>query len=274
MTVPSLDKLRERSDDRLAGRVALVTGGAGGIGQWIALGLAAAGAAVAVTSRDIDRLSGTLEGIAELGGEAEPIGLDIREADSVDAAVEQTLARFGKLDILVANSGIGGPTSPLWEVEPEDWDETFDINVRGTYLTVRAAVRQMIDAQAGGSIVVIGSMTGKRPLLNRTPYAASKLALVGMVRTLATELGPHGIRANVVSPGFVLGDRLDWLLAAQAQAQQRPEDDVRADAADQAPLRRFVNPADIAHAVVHLASDDAAAVTGIDHNVTAGLVMY
>ena len=258
----------------LAGRVALVTGAARGIGRRIAVRLAAAGAEVGLTSRDLDMLAGTVEEIEAAGGRATGCRLDLLDPTGADEAVAHTLAQFGALDIVVANSGVGGPTAPLWEIEVDDWDTTFDVNVRGTWLTLRAATRHMLDAGTAGSVVVIGSLTGKRPLIDRAPYTASKAALIGLVRAYATELGPKGIRANLVSPGFVAGERLDWLVTGQAQARGIPEEAVREELAGVAPLRRFVSPDDVAETVLFLASDAAAGITGTDVNVTAGVVMY
>lgn len=258
----------------LDGRVALVTGAARGIGQRIAVRLATAGADVAVTSRDPAALSGTVEEIEAAGSRAATSQLDLLDPDGAASAVTRAVEQLGGLDVVVANSGVGGPTAPLWEVDVDDWDQTFDVNVRGTWLTLRAATRHMIDAGTAGSVVVIGSLTGKRPLVDRSPYVVSKSALIGLVRSYATEVGPMGIRANLVSPGFVSGERLDWVIAGQAASRGLPEDEVRDELAALAPLRRFVSPEDVAETVLFLASDTAAGITGTDVNVTAGVVMY
>lgn len=259
---------------QLDGRVALVTGAARGIGRRIAVRLAAAGADVGITSREPEQLDGTIGEIEATGGRAEPIALELLDPDGADGAADRTVERFGSLDVLVANSGTGGPTTPLWEVTLGDWDETFGVNVRGTWLAMQAATRRMIAAGTPGSIVVIGSLTGKRPLVNRSPYAASKAALIGLVRTFAAEAGPLGIRANLVSPGFVSGERLDWVVAGQASASGLSEEEVRDELTTAAPLRRFVAPEEVAETVVFLASDAAAGITGADVNVSAGVVMY
>lgn len=257
----------------LAGRSAFVAGGASGIGRAIALRLAEAGAGVVITSRDPDRMGSTLEELRSLGVHAHGVALDLTDVESPDRAFADAVELVGPIDIVVANSGIGGPTAPLWELEVADLQETLDVNVRGTFLVLRAATRHMIP-RSRGSIIVIGSMTGKRPLLNRTPYAASKMALVGLVRTLAAETGPHGIRVNLVSPGFVSGPRLDWVVSGQAASRGMSEDAIRAEMTADTPLRRFTRPEDVADTVVHLAGDRAAGITGADINVSAGLVTY
>jgi NAD(P)-dependent dehydrogenase (short-subunit alcohol dehydrogenase family) len=129
-------------------------------------------------------------------------------------------------------------------------------------------------ARRSGSVVVIGSVTGKRPLVNRTPYAASKTALIGLVRTLAWEVGSSGVRVNLVSPGGVEGARIDWVLEQQAVSRGITVEQARAEFAGGAALQRLTSPQDVADAVAFLASPRAAAITGEDLNVSAGLVMY
>ena len=129
-------------------------------------------------------------------------------------------------------------------------------------------------AQHSGCIVIIGSMTGKRPLFGRTPYAASKMALVGLARTLAWEVGSYGIRVNVISPGGVEGERIEWVIRKQAEAKGISIDEARREFTSSSPLGRLVPASDVAEAAVFLASDRAASITGEDLNVSAGTVMY
>jgi NAD(P)-dependent dehydrogenase (short-subunit alcohol dehydrogenase family) len=129
-------------------------------------------------------------------------------------------------------------------------------------------------ARGAGSVVVIGSMTGKRPLVGRAPYAAAKTGLIGLVRTLAWDAGPAGVRVNLVSPGPVAGERLDRVLRGQAAARAITEEQARSDFAAASPLQRFATEADVARAVRFLCSDDAAAITGEDLNVSGGTVMH
>ncbi|GAA2826167.1 hypothetical protein GCM10010522_50000 [Kribbella solani] len=123
--------------------------------------------------------------------------MDVSDEQSVRRFGRETRERFGVPDVVVCNSGVGGPSGLLWELELADWEQTFDVNVTGTFLTLREFMPGMIE-RGSGSAVLIGSMTGKRPLAGRTPCAASKLALVGLARTLALEAGPDGVRVNVV----------------------------------------------------------------------------
>lgn len=197
---------------------------------------------------------------------------DVTSLGELEELAAATLERFGAVDALVANSGIGGPSGPLWELDPAAWEETFAVNVTGVFLTCRSFLPWMIER--GGSVVVIGSMTGKRPLRGRSPYGASKMALVGLVRTLALEAAPFGVRVNLVSPGLVAGDRIEWVFRAQAEARGLTVEQVREEFLRQIPTGRLVEPSEVADVVVQLALTGNSAVTGIDVNVTGGMVMY
>jgi NAD(P)-dependent dehydrogenase (short-subunit alcohol dehydrogenase family) len=258
---------------RLQGKVAVVTGGGRGIGRAIALAYAAEGARVALAARSADKLDEVVELIKHGGGSALAVPTDLREPAQVSRLADTVASELGDVDVLVNNSGIAGPTSVLWEIELEDWEETLRVNLTGTFLCCRAFLPAMIGRRSG-SVVVIGSVTGKRPLHGRTPYAASKLGLVGLVRTLAWEAGAYGVRVNLISPGAVAGQRLDRVIEAQAVAKGITLEAARQELSSGSPLERFVAPEDIAQAAVFLASDAAASVTGEDFNVTAGLAMY
>ncbi|HEY0755405.1 MAG TPA: SDR family oxidoreductase [Ktedonobacteraceae bacterium] len=211
--------------------------------------------------------------VTALGCEALAVPTDIREAQSVEALASQTLAHFQRADILVNNSGVAGPTAPLWEITPEAWEDTFAVNVTGTFLCCRAFLPHMIQ-QNSGCIVITGSMTGKRPLLGRTPYASSKLALVGLARTLAWEIGKYGIRVNVISPGPVEGARIEMVFRKQADIKGVSVDEVREAFLRDSPLHQLTLADDVAATAVFLASDQANSITGEDLNISAGITMY
>jgi 3-oxoacyl-[acyl-carrier protein] reductase len=230
---------------RLTGKVALITGGARGIGAATAQRLASEGASVAITDLDI-------EGAPE---QALAIQCDVTDRADVEAAVERTVAELGSLDILVTCAGITRDNL-IHKLSDDDWDGVITTHLRGTFLAAQAAQRHMVP-QRSGKIVVISSTSalGNR---GQTNYAAAKAGIQGMAKTLAIELGPFGINVNCVAPGFV------ETRMTQAIAERTGQDweQIKAAEAEQIPLRRIGRPEDIASAIAFLCSDDAAWVSG------------
>ena len=254
-------------------RVVVVTGAGRGIGRELALAFAGEGADLVLAARTEPALHETRQAIEELGRQGLVVPTDISQPADVQNLADEALGHYGHVDVLVNNSGIGGPSAQMWDIDPSDWKETFDINVTGTYLCCRAFLPSMIERRSG-SIVIIGSMTGKRPLWGRSPYAASKLALVGLARTLALETGPFGVRVNVISPGAVEGERIEWVIRQQAEGRGISVEEARAELAGGSPLKRLVPPSDVAAVALFLASEKSGSITGEDVNVSAGLVTY
>jgi NAD(P)-dependent dehydrogenase (short-subunit alcohol dehydrogenase family) len=259
--------------------VAVVTGANRGIGRAIAVAFAAAGYTVLASARDPASLADTVaeaekaaaaEKAGPGGGTAMAAAGDVRDEASM-AALAAVAEDLGPVHVVVANAGVAGPTAPLHEITLEQWRDTIATDLDGVFLTFRAFVPGLI-AQRSGSLIAISSMTGKRPLHSRTPYAAAKMGVIGLVRTLATELGPYGVRVNAVSPGYVAGPRMDVVVRRQAEVRGVPEEQVLAEVSSGSPLGQIVSAQDVAAACVYLAS--APAITGEDLNVTAGVVMY
>lgn len=257
----------------MADRVVIVTGASQGIGAAIATGFASDGDHVVLAARNEEALQEIAVTVSEAGGTPMPVVTDVTDPGSVEKMVRTVMAAHGRVDVLVNNSGVAGPSGRLWELDLEEWKSTFEVNVFGVYSTTRAVLPVMID-RGSGSVVIVGSITGKRPLYGRSSYATTKAALIGLTRTLAVETGPANVRVNLVSPGFVAGPRLDWVIDAQAAARGVSPDEVRAEFEAESPLGRLTQPEDVARAVVFLASDDAAGMTGVDLNVNSGAVMY
>jgi NAD(P)-dependent dehydrogenase (short-subunit alcohol dehydrogenase family) len=253
-------------------RVAVVTGANRGIGRAIAVALAADGFAIAATARDPATLTDTLEEVEKAGAATLALACDVRDEQSV-ATMAATAETLGPVHTVVANAGIAGPTAPLHKMSLQQWRDTLVVDLDGVFLTFRAFVPEMI-ARSGGSLIAISSMTGKRPLHGRTPYAAAKMGVIGLVRSLAVELGPHGVRVNAICPGPVAGPRIDDVIRAQAAALGVSEDEARAAFTGSSPLGRLVEADEVGRACAFLASDAATAITGEDLNVTAGIVMY
>ncbi|MEM9777175.1 MAG: SDR family oxidoreductase [Chloroflexota bacterium] len=257
----------------LRDKIAVITGGGQGIGREIALEFARQGADVVLAARTQAKLDVVAAEIRQIGRRALAIPTDLRNVAEVDALRNKTLAGFGRCDVLVNNSGIAGPVLPHWEIDPADWQNTFDINVNGVFYCNRAFIPGMLE-HGSGNIIIIGSMTGKRPMLHRTPYTAAKMALVGMVRTLAWDLADSGVRANLISPGAVAGERMERSFAAQGVAQGISTDQAREQFTGVSPQKMLTDPKDVAHTAVFLASDMSGSITGEDVNVSAGVVMY
>jgi NAD(P)-dependent dehydrogenase (short-subunit alcohol dehydrogenase family) len=253
--------------------VAVVTGGNRGIGREIALGFARAGAAVAICGRDETALAQVGAELRSLGAASVTRRCDVSDPAAVETFGAAVLGELGTPTVVVAGSGIAGPTKPLHEIEPEEWNECVAIDLTGVYLTFRRFIPSMLE-RGSGSLIAISSMTGKRPLAGRTPYAASKLGVIGLVRTLALELGRHGIRVNSVCPGAVAGPRIEDVLEKQARILGISVDEARARMTEPAALKRLVTADEVVDACLFLASDASTGISGEDLNVSAGLVMY
>ena len=245
----------------LANRVALVTGGSRGIGRAAAIGLAEAGAAVAVHyHRQADAADRVVEAVRGAGGDALAAAAAISDGDAVARLIETVVDRWGRLDILVCNAGIWKEVA-VEQMSEAQWDETIDINLKGMYLCTHHAVPYLI-ATGGGVIVNVSSTAGQRGEPLHAHYAASKGGMISWTKSVAGELARHGIRVNCVAPGWVETD-----MAADALA--RDGDKIFAGI----PLGRAGRPEEIASVICFLASDLAAYMTGEVVNVNGGSVL-
>ncbi|WP_250137780.1 SDR family NAD(P)-dependent oxidoreductase [Halorientalis salina] len=252
---------------------AIVTGGGRGIGQAICVELAAEGFDVIVADIDEDAMDETADLIEAEGQRAYPVYTDLGDEDSVESTVEEAVSEFGSIEALVNNAGIAGPTAPCEEVESDEWAQTVAVNLTGPFTMCRAVLPHMKTA-GYGRIVNIASVTGKRPLVNRTPYATTKMGLIGFTRTLAAEVGADDVNVNAVCPGSVDGPRIKRVFEKQAEATGRTYDAVRGDVEAESPRNELVAREDVADLVAFLCSDRADRITGQDINVSAGKVMY
>ncbi|WP_290811479.1 SDR family NAD(P)-dependent oxidoreductase [Halovivax sp.] len=253
-------------------RTIVVTGASGGIGRAISLELLANGANVALAARS-DGIEETAS-LADAGDRALPVRTDVTAESSVEALVEETVSTFGGIDGVVNNAGIAGPTAPVTEVDADDWDRTMAVNARGPFLVTKHAAPHLVESDRG-SVVTISSISGKRPLEDRTPYAASKMAVIGLTRTLAFELGDDDVTVNAVCPGATTGPRIDRVIERQAERRGLGyEEAKRAVFTDDAALGELVDPEDVAEMVSFLLGPKGRHITGQDINVDGGTVWY
>jgi len=247
----------------LQDRTALVTGAGSGLGRAIARSAAAAGARVILVGRNAGKLRSVSAGLP---------GSRVACCDVSDPADVSALAAEladETVSLLVNNAGTGGPVAPLHAIEAAEWDEVFTSNVRSVFLMCKAFLPPMLE-RGSGDIINIASVTGKRPLIRRTPYAASKMAVLGLTRTLAFEAGPRGVSVNSLSPGPVRGDRMRRNFALEAQASGRTEEEAEHEFVSRSALGRLVEEEEVGRAVV--AMTQMAGLCGADIDLSAGMI--
>lgn len=251
----------------IVGRTALVTGAGNGLGRAISAALVRAGARVVLVGRERGKLEETQ---GTLGDRA-----DATRIAQVDVADEASVARLAheladeEISILVNNAGIAGPVAPLVEVGVADWDEVFAVNVRGVFLMCRAFLPAMV-GRGAGDVINLASVSGKRPLAGRTPYCASKMAVLGLTTTLGAEVGPSGVRVNSLSPGPVRGPRMERNFRLEAERRGITTAQAEAEFAGRATLNRLVEEDEVGAAVVAMLQ-----MTGLhcaDIDLSAGMV--
>ena len=243
----------------LENKIALVTGAARGIGQAIALQLAADGADLALCDVKAEWLEDTAAKVKALGRRAESYAMDVANGAAVGEAVAKVLADFGRIDVLVNNAGITRDTL-LMRMSEEDWDAVLDINLKGAFLVTKAVVKPMMK-QRSGAIVNIASVVGIMGNPGQANYTASKAGLIALTKTTAKELGSRNVRVNAVAPGFIRTAMTDKLAEPVKEAMLK-----------MVPLGRLGEPEDVAKAVAFLASDAAAYVNGQTLAVCGGMV--
>ncbi|MBX5481675.1 MAG: 3-oxoacyl-[acyl-carrier-protein] reductase [Myxococcaceae bacterium] len=242
-------------------KVVLVTGGSRGIGRAITVAFAKAGATVVFSYAGNEAAANeTAQLIAPAGGRAKAIRFDVADTRACAEAVDGVVKEFGRLDVLVNNAGVA-VDGLVMRVKDEDWNKQLDTNLKGAFALIRAASRPMMKARAG-AIVNLTSVVGEMGNAGQAAYAASKAGLIGLTKSIARELASRNIRCNAVSPGFIGTDMTAHL----------PED-TRAKMMEAIPLARLGTPEDVANAVLFLASDAAAYVTGEVLKVNGGMYM-
>jgi NAD(P)-dependent dehydrogenase (short-subunit alcohol dehydrogenase family) len=250
-------------------RVAIITGASKGIGRALSLRFAREGARVVCAARSADLVKETAARIDGAGGRAIAVACDAAVEDDVRRLVNAGVQAFGRIDTLVNNAGDGGPTKRVQDYLVEDWRYTIDSCLTSSYLCIRFVVPEMLKA-GGGAIVNISSGAGRRGLPYRIGYCSAKAGQVGMTYGMALELAPHNIRVNCVAPGAVEGDRIDRVIAGQAEVRGISVEKMRQAMIERAPLRRMVTADDIVDATVFFCSDMARSISGQVLAVNAG----
>ncbi|MBA2598058.1 MAG: 3-oxoacyl-[acyl-carrier-protein] reductase [Chloroflexota bacterium] len=240
---------------------AVITGGTRGIGLAVAKRLAADGYDVLLTYKgDTEAAQTAQRELADSGRQVEAIAADIASADGAGAAIEAAMQHFGRLDVLINNAGITRDTL-LMRMNDDDWDEVLTTNLKGAFLTCKAAIRPMM-RQRSGRIVNISSVIGQVGNAGQTNYAAAKAGLIGFTKSLAKEVGSRSITVNAIAPGFIVTRMTEGL-----------PDEVKATLLERTPLNRFGTPEDVAGVVAFLVGPDASFITGHTLTVDGGLFM-
>lgn len=258
---------------KLSDKVAFITGAASGIGLRIAQRFASEGAAIAIADLNASAARQQAAALASEGARAFGLGVDVTNESQVDMAVAQTIEQLGGLDILVSNAGIQ-IVAPIVDSSFEDWKGLLSVHLDGAYLTTRAAMRHMIARRRGGCIVYMGSVHSKDASVLKAPYVTAKHGLVGLAKVVAKEGAAHGVRSNIICPGFVRTPLVDKQIPEQAQALHLTEEEVMRtvmlkDTVD----GQFTTIDDVAEVALFLAAFPSSALTGQSVVVSHGWFM-
>ena len=251
---------------RLQGRAALITGAGSGIGRATAELFAGEGAAVAILDRDEEAAEAAAAAISTTGAEAHPVVGDVSSSNEIARAVARAARLLGRIDIVYNNAGVGS-TGSVADATEEDWDRCFAVNVKGTYLTSRAAIPHL-EAASGGSIINQASVAALVGIKGFAAYCAAKGAVVSLTRAMAIDLAPNGIRVNALCPGTVYTPLMEPLMRQRGGGSIERGLEITAA---KYPIGRLGTPMEIANAALFLASEDAAFVTGAIFTVDGGM---
>ncbi len=246
-----------------AGLRVLVTGGASGIGLVIARAFADAGARVHICDASRETIGALETAEANRGaGAITATVADVSHRDAVERVFADVEAQLGGLDVLVNNAGIAGPTGGIDQLDPDEWDNTIDVNLNAQFYFARRAVPLLRNAQDGGAIIALSSVAGRLGYAYRTPYSATKWAIVGLTKSLAIELGPAGIRVNTIQPGIVKGPRIERVIAARAQQLGLSYGEMEKQYLEKISLRRMTTPEEVAATALFLCSPGGSGISG------------
>ncbi|MGZ5165152.1 MAG: 3-hydroxybutyrate dehydrogenase [Burkholderiales bacterium] len=258
---------------KLDGKTAVVTGAARGIGKGIALAFVRAGASVAIADLDVKAAAETAAHIISAGGRAVGVAMDVANEEAVNAGMQSVVKAFGRLDILVSNAGIQ-IVHPIEEFSYSEWNRMMAIHLGGAFLTTRACLPHMYKSGRGGSIIYVGSVHSKEASVLKAPYVAAKHGLIGLSRVVAKEGAKHGVRSNVICPGFVRTPLVDKQIPEQAKALGISEADViKSVMLKETVDGEFTTIEDVAEAALFFAAFPSNALTGQSLVVSHGWFM-
>ena len=247
----------------------IVTAGAAGIGRVIVEAFHTCGAHIHVCDVDTDAIASLNSSLPEVGTTV----ADVADANQVDQFFAEAETHLGRLDVLVNNAGIAGPTASIDAISPEDWERTVAVNLNGHFYCARRATPLLRNSE-NALMINLSSIAGRLGVQYRTPYAATKWGIIGFTQSLAKELGPEGIRVNAILPGMVEGPRLEQVISARAKTIGQSETEVKTEMLSNVSLRRTVTPNDIAEMVLFLCSSGGRNITGQSLNVCGNVETF
>ena len=257
---------------RLIGKAAIVTGAGRGIGHAMALRLAQEGANVAVADINQESAEETAHEIRALNRRSLALSVDLSRIDLNAAMIDEVVAGFGRLDIIINNAG-RVEIKPFLDVTEKEWDQTIDLNLKGTYFCIQAAARQMIKQGAGGRIINMSSVSGRHGRADSSAYAASKMGIISVTQSAALALAKYNILVNAICPGIVPPPMWDQIDDDRARLFGYEKGTARAALVETVPLKRAAEAEEIAATAAFLASDDSSFITGQAINVDGGMEM-
>ena len=259
---------------KLSNQVAIILGSARGIGEAIALTFAREGASLVLV--DLEKMKSQLDGVAQgierEGGKAFSFIADCTDDRQVNLLVDETMKRFGKIDILINSIGFRGPLVAVQEISEQEWDDVIRVNLKSAFLCFKAVLKVMIK-QKSGSIVSISGTAGKEGMALRGSLCAAKWGLLGLTQTIAKEAGPYGVRANVICPGGMDEPDLREMYAERAKGLGMDFSQLEKQVLELTPLRKYAKHDEVAKAALFLASSDSSHTTGESLNVSGGRLM-
>jgi NAD(P)-dependent dehydrogenase (short-subunit alcohol dehydrogenase family) len=256
----------------LKDKTALVTGAGRGIGRAIAMALAREGVSVALVSRTLAELERVAAEVREIGGHAVVAQADVSKRADIERVVEIATKDLGRVDVLINNAG-GNVLGRIAELDPDEWWNQFEVNIRGPYLLCRSLVPRMVERR-WGRVINMSSVAGKVGMLYCTSYCASKHALLGFTKALALEVADRGVTVNAVCPGFVETALTESTTRQRSELFGQTVEQLKKGVRDRSPQKTIASPEDVAEAVLFLASEQAKRTTGEAFNVSCGTVMH